>query len=471
MAFSKPFYIKTRDCPKKVSTAAICKACERISGSKSMKAAMWDKGVWKLNAATDEARATLLSAGFIDMGGYVVRLFGDNPYITIDKDGKPIPSTKLVVDGIPVEMDGEVISRFLSKIGINTRSKLHYENAWDADTKTLSEWLTGKRFVYIDLPEKELKKDFKLGEFDVKLYYKEMEKETPRCKRCFGPHWTNTCKEEEKCLDCLLPGHRRGDPTCPKVIKEFGPHDDQNTDDANSKKEGDGPHDDENVDEANSKNEGDGPHDDENDNANSENEGDDPNVSDAYMSADEQEENAAETEDERDTEDIETEEKDDVNPNGTKENDAETPKVSGAAAQPAGAEGGQNEVNNGDKAKNVDKSKKDKPEAVAVNPEQKKSAKSKSAKNKQIQQNSKTQVGKTVPSSAGNKPTETTATANQERGRAQEKIDKFVQKTDRSVSKRRASKSPKHGSLDSKLRRHSVATDLSLAKKNETKKK
>ena len=128
-------------------------------------------------------------------------------------------------------------------------------------------------------------------------------------------------------------------------------------------------------------------------------------------------------------------------------------------------------MNNGDNAKNVGKSKIEKPEAVAVNPEQKKSAKSKSAKNKQIQQNSKTQVGKTVPSSSGDKPKETTSASQQERGRAQEKIDKFVQKTDRSVSKRRASKSPKHGSLDSKLRRHSVATDLSLAKKNETKKK
>ena len=452
MAFSKPFYIKTRDCPKKVSTAAICKACERISGSKSMKAAMWDKGVWKLNAATDEARATLLSAGFIDMGGSVVRLYGDNPYITIDKDGKPIPSTKLVVDGIPVEVDGEVICRFLSQLGINLRSKLHFENAWDADTKTISEWLTGKRFVYIDLPEEELKKDFKLGDFDVKLYYKEMTKETPRCKRCFGPHWTNTCTEEEKCLDCLLPGHRRGDPTCPKVIKEFGPSDEKNDDDANSKNEGDGPHDDENG-----------------DNANPENEDDDLNVSDAYMSADEQEDSEAETEDERDAEDIETEEKDDANPDGTKENDAETPKVSGAAAQPAGAEGGQNEVNNGDNAKNVDKSKKDKPEAVKS--EQKKSAKGKAPKNKQVQQNSKTQVGKTVPGSSGDKPKETTPTSQQERGRAQEKIDKFVQKTNRSVSKRRASKSPKHGSLDSKLRRHSVATDLSLAKKNEMKKK
>ena len=195
-----------------------------------MKAARWDKNVWVLNASSEEARVKLLISNFIELEGSMVRLFSDHPFFALDKDGNRIPSTKLIIDGIPIEMDGDIVCKFLASIGINQRSKLQYENAWDPETRTITDWLTGKRFIYIDLPQKELKKSHKIGKHDIKLYYKEMEKETPRCKRCFGTHWTNMCTEEEKCIVCKLPGHRRGDPTCPKVIEEFGDTAEQNKD-------------------------------------------------------------------------------------------------------------------------------------------------------------------------------------------------------------------------------------------------
>ena len=114
MAISKPFYIKTRDCPQKTSTSKICKACENQSGTKSMKAAMWDKNVWILNASSEETRVFLLGAGFINIDGTMVRLYGDHPFINLDKDGNRIPSTKLIIDGLPIDLDGDVITRHLT---------------------------------------------------------------------------------------------------------------------------------------------------------------------------------------------------------------------------------------------------------------------------------------------------------------------------------------------------------------------
>ena len=84
----------------------------------------------------------------------MVRLFSDHPFFALDKDGNRIPSTKLIIDGIPIEMDGDIVCKFLASLGISQRSKLQYENAWDPETRTITEWLTGKRFIYIDLPQK-----------------------------------------------------------------------------------------------------------------------------------------------------------------------------------------------------------------------------------------------------------------------------------------------------------------------------
>ena len=96
-----------------------------------MKAAMWDKNVWILNASSEEVRVFLLGAGFINIDGTMVRLYGDHPFINLDKDGNRIPSTKLIIDGLPIDLDGDVITRHLTSLGIQTRSKLKFENAWD----------------------------------------------------------------------------------------------------------------------------------------------------------------------------------------------------------------------------------------------------------------------------------------------------------------------------------------------------
>ena len=50
-----------------------------------------------------------------------------------------------------------------------------------------------------------------------------MQGESSQCRKCFeSGHWASSCPNEEKCLECRQPGHRRGDPVCPKILSIFG---------------------------------------------------------------------------------------------------------------------------------------------------------------------------------------------------------------------------------------------------------
>ena len=360
-----------------------------------MKAAMWDKNVWILNASSEEARVFLLGAGFINIDGTMVRLYGDHPFINLDKDGNRIPSTKLIIDGLPIDLDGDVITRHLTSLGIQTRSKLKFENAWDPETKSLTEWLTGKRFIFIDLPTQELKKSIKIGEYNMKLYYKEMEKETPRCKRCFGAHWTNTCREEERCLSCKLPGHRKGDPTCPVAIQEFE-HVEEQSEDSESEDEMD----DETADER---------------------------EDDRYLSADDDE-----NRDNRENRKTNEDNKDSKSETEGGKNSAGATEEKGKGNQDLDKDETTKTNRNGSGAENQN------PEKIEKKKETKKiTNENRNRKNSFDKQNCYMQP----PQS-------------QDRGRDQEKMYKYANsRQDRSTSKRRASKSPSSTSQESKLKR------------------
>ena len=97
------------------------------------------------------------------------------------------------------------------------------EYARDPVTKKLTAWVTGRRFVYIDLPSKALPRSVVIGPFKARLYHKEMQEASTHCRKCLGHgHWASSCPNEEKCFDCLEVGHRRGDPVCPKIMSIFG---------------------------------------------------------------------------------------------------------------------------------------------------------------------------------------------------------------------------------------------------------
>ena len=221
MSFSKPIFLRSSDCPKETSTFLICSAGERVAGPKSLVGAQHMGDVWRVHAADDKVRATLLASG-LNLKGEHVSLFTDNPFIVRGPDGKEIPSTKLTIDGVPISFSNDEISKSLKVAGVVARSRILMEYARDPDGK-LTNWVTGRRFLYIDLPQKVLPKLLDMGPFKARIFYREMKDTVPQCKRCFGTgHWANQCPNQEKCFVCFQEGHRRGDPQCPGADTSTG---------------------------------------------------------------------------------------------------------------------------------------------------------------------------------------------------------------------------------------------------------
>ncbi|GFS06386.1 hypothetical protein ElyMa_006542700 [Elysia marginata] len=75
----------------------------------------------------------------------------------------------------------------------------------------LTEWLSGRRFVWIDLPKATIDPVINVGLFKGRLFFKEMITEMIY-RRCLEKgHTARFCTKEEVCLHCKKPGHRAAD--------------------------------------------------------------------------------------------------------------------------------------------------------------------------------------------------------------------------------------------------------------------
>ena len=176
---------------------------------------------WRVHTSNDKSRAMLLASG-LSIKGLHLNVYGDNPYSARGPNGQVIPSTKLFVDNIPISYSDDEVKKCLEALGVVPRSRLMKEHARDPDGK-LTNWVTGRRFIFINLPAKTLPRMIEMGPFKARLFYKEINENFARCRRCLGTgHWANACPNEEKCLDCLQEGHRKGDALCPKLTSIFG---------------------------------------------------------------------------------------------------------------------------------------------------------------------------------------------------------------------------------------------------------
>ena len=94
-----------------------------------------------------------------------------------------------------------------------------FEKARGPDGK-LTDWKTGRRFVWIDLPSSDVKRSMNMGSFTAYIFFREM-RDKMQCRRCLqSGHKAIDCRNEEVCLTCKKTGHRRGDPTCTLEQKE-----------------------------------------------------------------------------------------------------------------------------------------------------------------------------------------------------------------------------------------------------------
>ena len=131
-----------------------------------------------------------------------------------------IPSTKLWISDIPLSCANEDIESALSRLGVVLRSKLIQEKNRNRDGK-LTHFLTGRCFVFMNVPSFLLEKSVKIGGFSARLYHKEqpkMERQQAVCSRCLqrGPAGSPVaeCQNDVTRRACGVSGHKRGDPTC-----------------------------------------------------------------------------------------------------------------------------------------------------------------------------------------------------------------------------------------------------------------
>ena len=108
------------------------------------------------------------------------------PFILKGQDGRETPSTKMWISDIPISCDGADIESALVRLGYVLRSSLIFERIRNKDGKH-TRFLTGRRFIFIDVPSKPLERSLRVGWFTTRLYRKEQPKNEKRsivCSRC-----------------------------------------------------------------------------------------------------------------------------------------------------------------------------------------------------------------------------------------------------------------------------------------------
>ena len=158
---------------------------------------------------------------FLLLEGMEVRIltvnrFDKNPHIVKTPDGeKEVQTTKLIIANLPFSNDE--IERKLVQLGCEPQSKLMMERDRD-ERGGLTRWLTGRRFVYIRIPDRAPPEKISTGGTTATLYHREQKNkpENSTCSRCFTKgHLPSSCTNDIVCRTRKQPDHKNGHPSCP----------------------------------------------------------------------------------------------------------------------------------------------------------------------------------------------------------------------------------------------------------------
>ncbi|GFS02901.1 hypothetical protein ElyMa_004619400 [Elysia marginata] len=162
----------TRNLPpncEKISNYAMCIATSKSLGREGVVGAQQIGALWRLYPSSQENRIELLTKGIIPEG-VLINVSSQNPFLVRGGDGEEIPSTKLTLSDLPLSVANDTVKTALVKKGLKLRSKLKMEGIRDPDGQ-LTEWLSGRRFVYIDLPKSTIESTLQIGQFKARVYY------------------------------------------------------------------------------------------------------------------------------------------------------------------------------------------------------------------------------------------------------------------------------------------------------------
>lgn len=215
----EPVFLKCTDIPSEEnqSTAELCKLAENISGYKTIEGAQRIGGLWRIYPQTREARAVLLVSG-LKIQGVSVPVHNKNPYLMMSGDGEEIASTRVTISNVPLSGANEDIVHAIEAQGVTILSKLRYELARDGNNR-LTRFKTGRRFLFIAVPDTPLPRRLEIGIFKAEVYHKEQRQDVRfsnrECYNCLERgHHASVCPNPVKCRDCKIDGHKSGDPAC-----------------------------------------------------------------------------------------------------------------------------------------------------------------------------------------------------------------------------------------------------------------
>ena len=158
---------------------------------------------------------------FLLLEGMEVRIltvnwYDKNPHIVKTPDSpKEVQTTKLIIANLPISNDE--IERKLVQLGCEPQSKLMMERDRD-ERGGLTRWLTGRRFVYIRIPDRALPEKISTGSATATLYHRgeKNKPENSTCSRRFTKgHPPSSCTNDVVLRTCRQPGHKSGHPSCP----------------------------------------------------------------------------------------------------------------------------------------------------------------------------------------------------------------------------------------------------------------
>ena len=199
-------------------------AAEKVSGTETILGAQEIRGLWRVYPLTRTARNKLLIDN-LTLRRKTVQVYDNNPFIVRGGSGEEVPVTKVWISDIPISVDGKDIGTALVRLGCVLRSSLINEKIRNKDGK-LTRFLTGRRFVFVNIPERPLEWTVKIGGFTARLYHKEQPRADPQrtaCSRCLERgHLVSACPDSIRCRECRQEGHKRGDPVC-DAVSVWGP--------------------------------------------------------------------------------------------------------------------------------------------------------------------------------------------------------------------------------------------------------
>ena len=149
----RPVYLLSKDIPgdAAIKVSELCLAAENVSGYNTIDGAQLIGALWRIYPKSSEARANLLVNG-VTIHNLSITVRDKNPFLVRDtEDGTN--TTRLIISDVPMSVANKDLEEALCSMSCKMASKIIYE--CDRDTKgQLTRFKTGRRFVYIQTPEK-----------------------------------------------------------------------------------------------------------------------------------------------------------------------------------------------------------------------------------------------------------------------------------------------------------------------------